>query len=67
MIPKDFPNETVYDSMHFYRHFTIHDIPKKFPPPEILTWNAIFWTNYVVCKYLCNNQFFLFLDLQQIK
>ena len=58
MIPEDFPNETVYDSMHLYRHFTIHDIPKKFALPEILTWNAIFWTNYVMCKYLCNNQIF---------
>ena len=37
MIPEDFPNETVYDSMHLYRHFTIHDIPKKFARPEILT------------------------------
>ena len=37
MIPEDFPNKTVYDSMHFYRHFMIHDIPKKFARPEILT------------------------------
>ena len=37
MIPEDFPNETVYDSLHFYRHFTIHDIPEKFARPEILT------------------------------
>ena len=42
MIPEDFLNETVYDSMHFYRHFTIHDIPKKFARPEILTKNCIF-------------------------
>ena len=25
------------DSMHFYQHFTIHDIPKKFVRPDILT------------------------------
>ena len=56
MIPEDFPNKTVYGSMHFHRHFTIHDIPKKFARPEILTWNGIFWTNYVMCKYLYNNQ-----------
>ena len=37
MIPEDFPNETVYDSMHFNRHFTIHDIPQKFARPEIFT------------------------------
>ena len=37
MIPKDFPNETVYDSMNLYRHFMIHDIPKKLARPEILT------------------------------
>ena len=30
--------------------------PKKFARPEILTWNGIFLTNYVMCKYLCNNQ-----------
>ena len=37
MIPEDFPNEMVYDSMHLYRHFPIHNIPKKFVRPEILT------------------------------
>ena len=37
MIPEIFPNETVYDSMHLYPHFTIHDISKKFARPEILT------------------------------
>ena len=35
--PEDFPNETVYDTMHFYRQFKIHDISKKFARPEILT------------------------------
>ena len=37
MIPEYIPNKTVYDSMHFYRHFTIHDIPNKFARPEILS------------------------------
>ena len=44
MIPGDFPNKTVYDSMHFHRHFMMHDITKEIAHPEILTWNGIFWT-----------------------
>ena len=67
MIPGDFPNKTVYDSMHFYQHFTIHDIPKKIARPEILTWNGIFGTNYFICKYLYNHRNFFFAYLQQIK
>ena len=34
---EDFPNETVYDAMHLYPQFKIHDIPKKLASPEILT------------------------------
>ena len=37
LIPEDFPNKTVYDAMNFYRHFTTHDISKKFAHSEILT------------------------------
>ena len=37
MIPEDFPNKTVYDTMHFYRHLSLHDYFKKFARSEILT------------------------------
>ena len=36
-IPEDFPNKTVYDTMHFYRHLSLHDNFKKFARSEILT------------------------------
>ena len=36
-IPEDFPNKTVYDTMHFYRHLSLHDIFKKLACSEILT------------------------------
>ena len=36
-IPEDFPNKTVYDTLHFYRHLSLHDNFKKFVCSEILT------------------------------
>ena len=36
-IPEDFPNKTVYETMHFYRYLSLHDNFKKFARSEVLT------------------------------
>ena len=68
MIPGDFPNKTVYDSMHFYQHFTIHDIPKKFARPEILTWKMAYLEQIISFAniYIIIENFFCIFTANQV-
>ena len=69
MIPEDFPNKTVYDSMHFHRYFTftIHDIPKSLRVQKF--WHEMAYIEQIM---LCANIYItikkiLFANSQQIK
>ena len=67
MISEDFPNETVSDSIHFNRDFTIHDIPKKLRVLKFRHKMAYFEQIMLCANIYVTIKIFLFANLQLIK